>query len=287
MNVKIKTHYTSLQGRRKENEDTHFIEKNKVWSIHDGHGGKFISYYLKKKLGPKLLRTKMVNTEIKKLYVKLHDDIKMNYLEKAKEQGSTALSIVLYNKNKLKIMNLGDCRAVLCRDNLAIPLTKDHKPYWDDEHKRILDLGGKVKRERGDDWRVGNLSVSRAFGDLDLEKYISHIPDIFGHTITSKDQFIIMACDGLWDVIENQDAVHFVNNNLKNTNIAKSLAEHAIRKGSTDNVSVIILFFSHKSISKPTFKQTSKSASKSVSKSASKYKVKRKSTKKKLTKKGK
>ena len=107
----------------------------------------------------------------------------------------------------------------------------------------------------GYDWRVGDLSVSRSFGDMDAAPFVTHKPEIFKYSLSKGDKFIILGCDGLWDVINSQDAVNFVLEKLNDEedivsmsghskkNIAHELAKCAIKKGSTDNVSIIIIFF--------------------------------------------
>ena len=98
------------------------------------------------------------------------------------------------------------------------------------------------------------MSVSRAFGDLDATPYVTHVPEIHRYQMDTKnDKFIIVACDGLWDVLSNQDAVNFVlglcydntliKHNDNKENIAQKLAEYAIKKGSTDNITTIVAFF--------------------------------------------
>lgn len=88
-------------------------------------------------------------------------------------------------------------------------MSEDHKPNRPDERQRIESAGGVVVW--AGTWRVGGvLAVSRAFGDRMLKKYVVAIPDIKEETLVSHDEFIIMASDGLWDVIENQEAVDFV-----------------------------------------------------------------------------
>ena len=173
--------------------------------------------------------------------------------------GSTALIAQVYNygtKQRLQVINVGDCRAVLCNKyNIGNALTKDHKPMSLEEFDRITAMGGKITQMPGDDPRIGGLSVSRSIGDVDSKPYVSHSPEIFDYEIEEEDKFLIIACDGLWDVFDNQSAVEFVlgemindyrynihTNSMKN-NIAKKMAEKAIEKGSTDNVSCLILFF--------------------------------------------
>jgi serine/threonine protein phosphatase PrpC len=109
---------------------------------------------------------------------------------------------------------------------------------------RIEKMGGKIAFD-GADWRVKDLSLSRAFVDIDCTPYVTHLPQIYKHKLSSKDKFVILACDGLWDVVSNQDAIDFIqdllNKNFKG-NFSKMLCEYALAKGSMDNVSIIIYF---------------------------------------------
>ncbi len=85
---------------------------------------------------------------------------------------------------------------------------------------------------------------------MDNKPHISHIPDIYYYDLTKDDKFIVMACDGVWDVLDNTTVVNFVSQQLKNKkkDIAHALASYAITKGSTDNVSVIVIIISNKRI---------------------------------------
>ena len=112
-------------------------------------------------------------------------------------------------------------------------------------------MGGKITYD-GYDWRIKDLSVSRAFGDIDARPYLTHKPDIFRYKLDKNDKFFVLACDGLWDVMSNDDVSNFVLLNCydittkhrinKNVNASKLLAEYALKKGSTDNVSIVIAF---------------------------------------------
>ena len=128
--------------------------------------------------------------------------------------------------------------------NIAIPFTLDHKPDFFYEKTRINKLGGVVTNN--DCPRIQGLATSRSFGDLDTKPYVSHIPDIFDYELNNI-KYIVLACDGLWDVLSNQDVVNFINeelfiNNDKKENISKKLADYAIKKGSTDNISIVIIY---------------------------------------------
>jgi serine/threonine protein phosphatase PrpC len=266
----MKIDFASITGKRKQNEDKHNIIKNidganpeyqniNYYGLYDGHGGKFVSNFLSEHLSrhftDKRISYPLKKSDVNKLFNYTQKYLKEKYEKKATHVGSTCLIVIQYIKNGheyLNIMNLGDSRCVISRNNIAIPLTKDHKPDKPEELLRITELGGMIVHD-GYDWRIGDLSVSRAFGDLSGDPYIGHEPDIFEYTITSKDHFMIIACDGLWDIISNQDAVDFVlkhcydikTMNRKNDkiNIAKKIADFANNNGSTDNISVIVVFF--------------------------------------------
>jgi serine/threonine protein phosphatase PrpC len=260
----------SLQGRRNTNEDQHIHIMNLTGenqefnsinfiAVFDGHGGKNISKYLKENL-PQFFVSKFkkdiysIPEIVSKYFIKVYDTIQNNIKIKhphiIKHCGSTACVGIHFkdekNKDKLWILNVGDSRAIKCnKSNIAEQLTQDHKPNSPEEKLRIEQLGGKIEFD-GSDWRIKDLSLSRAFGDLDCTPYVTHLPQIYKYVISSSDKFIIFACDGLWDVLSNQDTVDFVNELLMNQkykgNYAKDLAEYAYKKGSLDNITTIIYF---------------------------------------------
>jgi serine/threonine protein phosphatase PrpC len=285
----------SLQGLRDANEDHDvvFLNTNEsdpsynaafgkvnLFCVFDGHGGSSVSTMLKKRL-PKMLLSKKISypltsDNINQIFDSVQTDLVNDPNKVADHCGSTALCIIYYKKMDeafLQIINSGDCRAVVCCNNLAIPLTKDHKPYWYDERQRIEYINSTSQFKDkiyydGADWRIKDMSVSRALGDVDSVPYVTHIPDIFYYALTDQDRFLVLACDGLWDVLCNQDVVNFVLDHLQGQftgmyetkdkdgtiiyppsefkepdNIAEKLAYYAIAKGSCDNVSVVVVVF--------------------------------------------
>lgn len=289
--MKITIHSFSTNGKRPNNEDAMDLLNNLDNSksefveilfagVFDGHGGGDISKTLVDKnkininkyfcqtsspIAQKLSASKTFNQKlIEPLFQRIQEKLK-NYYISSNTMGTTALMVLLYprnsdkNKLALKVINLGDSRAVICSEyNIGNQISLDHKPHLYCEKERIQQMGGQLEYEEGDDPRIGGMSVSRSFGDLD-NRFICQKPDIFDYNI-SGDKFIIMGCDGVWDVLNNQDAVDFVldkYNDLKNTNkpfidmkgrsdnnIAQKLAEYAIDRGSLDNISIQIIFFS-------------------------------------------
>ena len=266
-------HLVSLKGRRDENQDKHNVVINNdnkfdnmamsnLYGIYDGHGGKFVSAFLSKNL-PNLFLDKNLQYPLKRKtilekYNELNSKLKNNYYEMARQTGSTCLVVLQYKSecnDYINVINTGDSRCILCRDNLAIPLTKDHKPNWPEERSRIVKIGGKIYFD-GDDYRIKDLSVSRAFGDYDATPFLTYVPDIYRYKLEGGDKFIVMACDGVWDVLSNQDVVNFIltecfdvttekrngNSDDAGNNVATKLGEYAISKGSGDNITIIVIF---------------------------------------------
>ncbi|KAH0484384.1 MAG: hypothetical protein KVP17_004759 [Porospora cf. gigantea B] len=119
----------------------------------------------------------------------------------------------------LVVANAGDSRAVASRKGEAVALTMDHKPMQSRELARIKAAGGTVNCGRVD----GNLNLSRSLGDLFYKKdaaipareqRISAYPDVTVTPLQKDDDFVILACDGIWDCQSNQDAVNFVRSRL-------------------------------------------------------------------------
>ena len=266
--MKIYSH--SVQGLRQSNEDQHVYflnldgENSKVNNINflgvfDGHGGKTVSKFLRDTV-PKYFSKKM-DTKVysnskssSKLFNYIFNEVQQKLVQKHPKAvnwcGSTALCGLItkhhtYDKKILWIINVGDSRAVLCNhNNEAVQLSIDHKPNSKSEKDRIEQLGGKIKFD-GSDWRIKDLSLSRAFGDTDATPYITHLPQIYKYNLNKKDKFIVLACDGLWDVMSNKKVTDYVLNLINKNfqgNYSKKLTEKALKEGSTDNVTAIVLF---------------------------------------------
>ncbi|GLI60105.1 hypothetical protein VaNZ11_002148 [Volvox africanus] len=165
--------------------------------------------------------------------------------------GSTAL-VALVGTRKVWLANCGDSRAVLCRAGKAIQLTDDHKPEREDEAERVEKAGGQVLFWNGH--RVmGVLAMSRAIGDHGLRPYIIPEPEVSVWCRTEDDDFLLLASDGLWDVMANQEATNLCIRCIKRARekgasrnaalriAASVLTKAAIDRGSKDNVTVVIV----------------------------------------------
>jgi serine/threonine protein phosphatase PrpC len=185
-------------------------------------------------------------------------------------QGSTAVAVAVHEANDgsrtLLSANIGDSRGVLSRSGKAVDLTRDHKPNDDKEKARILAMGEKIE------WdhyckvhRVRNLSLSRAVGDRFAKPAVSGEVEIQRFPVQDgNDEFIVLASDGLWDVMSSQEVVSYVHKRLnaapkdgadikteedmqslkylRRKNMSRFIANEALRRGSGDNISVVIVW---------------------------------------------
>ncbi|CAE5957771.1 unnamed protein product [Arabidopsis arenosa] len=174
--------------------------------------------------------------------------------------GSTAL-VALVCSSHIIVSNCGDSRAVLLRGKDSMPLSVDHKPDREDEYARIDKAGGNVIQWQGA--RVsGVLAMSRSIGDEYLEPYVIPDPEVTFMPRAREDECLILASDGLWDVMSNQEACELARKRIlmwhkKNRSLplaergvgedhacqaaAAYLLKLALRKGSKDNVSIIVV----------------------------------------------
>jgi len=122
--------------------------------------------------------------------------------------------------------NAGDSRAILCKKGIAYPLSIDHKPDLDSEKNRIYKADGWVSEGRV----KGNLNLSRSLGDLEYkqnkklpqeEQMITAFPEVITEKFTNDCDFLVVACDGVWDCKTNQEVGDFVYKRLKNNSNAK------------------------------------------------------------------
>lgn len=261
----------SVQGARPYQEDELLIEDDgRFVCVFDGHGGKQISRYLRQNLfasyqaalsiGSKEdLSTSNVQTAIKNALLRVDDEVCK--IGQWSYTGSTAVVCIISldsdGERTVVTANVGDSRAVLCRNGLAVDLSKDHKPIDEDEVERIENLGGSV------DWcgdvdpvtdepilhtgvyRVNsNLALSRAIGDKSERPFISNEADISTHVVEDGDSFIVLASDGLFDVMTSQEVVSFVTSKCADDReaVATRVAKEALKRGSSDNITVIVIW---------------------------------------------
>ncbi len=246
--LKVKAAFAETVGRRPEMEDvvvmrSGFRDKpdEHFYAVYDGHGGRdaaeFASvtlHHLLADIAPDLLALpeSAIRQGIHRSFVECARQMSVRGVS----DGTTALCTWIIGDTLISA-NAGDSRSVLCREGRAVRMSRDHKPIDPDEKARITQLGGFVEDKRV----LGTLSVSRALGDFFLEPYVIPDPHITFDTITPKDDFIIMACDGLWDVVSDGAAVSLVMGERDPVQASIKLRDAAFLKGSTDNISVVVI----------------------------------------------
>lgn len=276
----------ALQGPRWTMEDAYSVENGgRFVAVFDGHGGNQVS---------SMLREQLYNLYQSQLY-KMHwiernesevantiqqqripsitsqegairgalEEIerRVSKMEDLLYQGSTSVAVLVHVNEKgertLISANIGDSRAVLSRKGKAVELTRDHKPSDERERARIQAMGEEVEWDPyGQLYRVRDLSLSRAIGDFFAKPAVSSEAEIQNFPVSDEeDEFVVLASDGLWDVMSSQEVVDYIHQSLRGSGqdneeyidiqeskIARRVANEALERGSADNVCVLVLW---------------------------------------------
>lgn len=216
-----------------------------LFAIFDGHLGDSVPSYLKDNLFSNILGESVFWMNPQEAIKNAYRSTNKFILENSKQLGpggSTAVTAIIVDGIDLWIANVGDSRAVLCERGSANQLTVDHEPHV--ERKMIEKKGGFVTTFPGDVPRVdGQLAVARAFGDQNLKAHLSSEPDVRHVPIDSTMEFVILASDGLWKVMKNQEAVDLVKSIKDPKAAAKRLTTEALARKSKDDISCIVIRF--------------------------------------------
>lgn len=261
---------TGMQGWRLEMEDKHVSvdipsQPNHTFlAVFDGHGGSGAAIYAAKVIVDTLeaqalwkqyvadgaRNIELLGEALTQTLVEV--DIIMRAHQKTPGQdnsGCTAVTAII-TRAHIICANAGDSRCVMGTCGRAKYLSQDHKPANKDERARIEAAGGCVQYDRVD----GDLAVSRGLGDFDFknrpdlpasEQKVSCYADITIHERCPADEVLILACDGLWDVMTNEEAVNQVYETFKTGEtsmgmVAEEMVDVSLQKGSRDNISCII-----------------------------------------------
>jgi len=274
---------SAMQGWRVEMEDSHTLvgaipalPSLGFFGVYDGHGGAYTSAYA----GNHLLNIFSERAEFKS-YITMSEDQKNSsegielvknalsntflqidelMLAESDEQrdprdrsGCTCIVVIVTPKHII-CSNAGDSRACYSKGGKSVPLSFDHKPNDAEEHSRIDRAGGYVSMRRVD----GDLAVSRALGDFqykdrtDLppeEQKVTAKPDLMVYPRDKEnDEFVIVACDGIWDVVSNDECVQMVQQIFDEGEtdmgkICEEVLDLCLEKNSRDNMTSLIVKF--------------------------------------------
>lgn len=216
-----------------------------LFAIFDGHSGDTVPAYLQKHLFSNILKEEDFWTDPNSSIIEAYEATDQAILSHSPDLGrggSTAVTAILINNQKLWIANVGDSRAVLSRKGVAIQMSIDHEPNT--ERRIIENKGGFVSNLPGDVARVnGQLAVARAFGDRNLKSHLRSDPDVKPDDIDQDTELLILASDGLWKVMANQEAVDIAIKIKDPQKAAKQLTAEALKRESRDDISCIVVRF--------------------------------------------
>ena len=245
--------YWQERGGRQYQEDRYEMsstssslktDKCSLYGVFDGHGGYKAADFCKQHLLGDIMSHSSFISDPKEALIQsfCHTDSKFSDTAKqySLNDGSTAV-VAMVRDNHIWVANCGDSRCILIqRGPKAVALSIDHKPDRPDELARIRDQGGQVIYWGR--WRVqGVLAVSRAIGDIPLKPYVTCEPEVVEKSMTDDDMFLVIASDGLWDVMSNDDCAKFVSRNKDFKDVARALCYEAMLQGSTDNVTALVI----------------------------------------------
>jgi len=272
-------HYES-SGMRPYQEDRNVVDDTTgFYAVFDGHGGDKASHYCEKHMKDYVFDSmdsvsdEFNVEEMKKAFTEAFVELDKKFLDKRVDDGSTACVAYVANdgkQSKLYVANAGDSRAIVaCADGSVVEMSEDHKPDLPSERKRIeaayheviviqdVYQGKRIKIARVD----GMLAVARAIGDGSLKDDMSQpeksavtsIPDVRELVLDKeKHKYLIIACDGIWDVYKNEEVAGIVVEELGTDKskpvdtaeldrVAKVVVDGAIFRGSMDNCTVVIV----------------------------------------------
>ncbi|KAK5582964.1 hypothetical protein RB653_004554 [Dictyostelium firmibasis] len=266
---RFKVGKSEMTGKRPTMEDRMVTYGNfrnnpnsELYCIFDGHGGRAASDFAADNIYKIFAEFLDANNTPEESFTKAYRSINTQ-ISPWPFIGTTAASVYIC-ENKVFIANVGDSRVVLGKiigsDSgggggggsaesgseeqqqqpkkiIAERLTFDHRPVEESERLRITEAGGTVLNGRVN----GMLAVSRALGDSFLTPYVIPDPHLSSFTLSKDDKFLILACDGVWDLISDEEAVETVAGISDPSKAAETLRDLAYNSGSTDNISVCVV----------------------------------------------
>ena len=229
-------------------------QNNILFALFDGHGGDFVSKYLQEYFDKYFKKnlTNLTQNEIEKSFKKTFLEIDNSIKDKSINVGSTGTILLITQDNNKKIIygaNIGDTRCTLFNEKNIERLTFEHRVEDSKEKERIINSGGILKEGRVN----GTLMLSRVFGDFELKKVgVKCDPYLFKKEINSdiKNQFLILASDGIWDIIDEWEIKHYISDICSENEgtgqsitklICDKLVNESMHAGGWDNISVFTI----------------------------------------------
>uniref|UniRef100_A0A7S1G7D5 PPM-type phosphatase domain-containing protein n=1 Tax=Bicosoecida sp. CB-2014 TaxID=1486930 RepID=A0A7S1G7D5_9STRA len=252
-NVVFRYGVVEIKGRRAYMEDRHVEvgmlngrEGDSLYAVFDGHGGPRASEFCVERVPRNLLNSRYfaegnIEHALVDAFTRTDDEFMMQARAECLDDGTTAIAACVRNGNEIFVANAGDSRGIVVqRQGKVFAVSDDHKPNRPDEMARIKAAGGAVYFHGV--WRVqGILAVSRAIGDRILKAYVTARPDVARWEVTAADKFLVLATDGLWDVMSNEEVGEVIVTLADPQEAAARLVEYAFTRGSADNITVLVV----------------------------------------------
>jgi len=147
----------------------------------------------------------------------------------------------------LYLANVGDSKAIVVRNGTPVSLNIEHRANNEEERKNVENRGGFVFEKKGAKTSrflvQGALELTRSIGDPSYKEFITCEPDIMEHKFDSGDEYIVMASDGFWNEISEEETVKLINTHKKSQGLSKVLVGEALKKRpyNIDNISMIVI----------------------------------------------
>ncbi|KAK8837741.1 hypothetical protein M9Y10_036276 [Tritrichomonas musculus] len=238
-----KSGFSEILGLRSSMEDSIIVRDDlNLYAVCDGHGGpdtaKFVAIQLADFV-EKTVRTKAYSfNKAKEFILNIFNQTEKVLQKQNLPDGSTiCLSFICDNK-KIVTAHLGDARALIIRsDGKSRELTRDHKPGMRSEFDRIHNEFARLAKDERVD---GLLAVARSMGDFRV-KGVGREPEVNEFDIDQNDKFLVIGCDGVFDVLSNDDVASVAFNASSPTEAAFNIRNAAFGSSSSDNISVIVV----------------------------------------------
>lgn len=214
--------------------------RTQYYAVFDGHGGREASAYCAEKLHSLIASKYVKGQPLGPIIAKSIHEINQNIISTWEYAGTTA-AIAIIADDRIYTANVGDSRVILIQDKKATRLSVDHKATAPKERRAILKRGGSIFQGRVN----GILMLSRAIGDATVARYISDEP-YQTETPFREGMKLILACDGVWDVMSDQNAADIFLHSIQPVDAARAIKNEALKRGSMDNVSVICVDLTYK-----------------------------------------
>ena len=263
---KVRSNSLSQEEKDRTAQDWKGRHTSRLLGVFDGHGGMDCAAYARDRLPQEIVESEHFPHDVEQACVSSFKSINAQFMTRAHQAecdaGTTALLALIQNR-KVYVASVGDCAAVIARKGEpGIRITRPHTASNPVEAAAVEQRGGTIRNLNGNLRVDGVVSVTRGLGCKPCSAHTSCIPEVTVLELSDQDEFLLLASDGLWDVMNAEqacDAVRNVRKELDENPVANSfypyatlasrISAEAISLGSSDNVTVLVAFFDNDAFS--------------------------------------